>query len=152
MPKRPTFLDSPPPVTPTSPRSEEGTSRKTPIEIGSDSDSSSIVEVIDLPISRPKKVTRKTTPFVVTTVLADSGLKFRNVSEADRVDIKRLKRQMGIATRPYPADGMTEPKIFKYIPTERDRYLQADIKSQDQIIRRARTHLLFRVLRDLESL
>jgi hypothetical protein len=33
MPKRPTFLDSPPPETPTPPRLEEGNSRQTPIEI-----------------------------------------------------------------------------------------------------------------------
>jgi hypothetical protein len=47
---------------------------------------------------------------------------------------------------------MAEPNIFKYIPTERDRYLQADTEGRDQILRRARMHLFFRVLRDLESL
>jgi hypothetical protein len=148
MPKRPAFLASPPPATPISPRLDQGNSRRTPIEIDSDSDSSSIVEIIDLTIIKEKKLTRK----AEATIPADSRLKFRHVSEADKVDLKRLKRQLGIATRAHPEDGTAGPKIFKYIPTERDRYLKADADGRDQILRRARTHLLFRVLRDLESL
>ena len=49
-------------------------------------------------------------------------------------------------------DGTAEPKICKYIPIERGRWLAADIEARCQILRRARRHLLFRVLRDLESL
>jgi hypothetical protein len=152
MPKRPTFLESPPPATPTPPRLEEGNSRQTPIEIDSDSDSSSIVEIIDLPISKPQRATKKTKPQVESTVSVDSRLQFRNVSEADKVDLKKLKRQLGAATRLHSEDGTTELKIFRHIPTERDRYLEADSESRGRILRRARTHLLFRALRDLESL
>jgi hypothetical protein len=152
MPKRPTFLDSPPPETPTPPRLGEVNSRQTPIEIDSDSDSSSIVEVIDLPISKPQRATKKTKPQVESTVSVDSRLQFRNVSEADKVDLKRLKRQLGAANRLHSEDGTTELKIFRHIPTERDRYLEADSESRGRILRRARTHLLFRALRDLESL
>jgi len=59
MPKRPAFLASPPPATPTLPGIEQGQSKQVPIEIDSDSDSSSIVEIIDLPISKPRKSTKK---------------------------------------------------------------------------------------------
>jgi hypothetical protein len=148
MPKRPAFLPSPPPATPTIPSGKQGHPRQTPIEIDSESDSSSVVEIIDFTIIKPKKLTRK----AEATIPADSRLQFRHVSEADKVDLKRLKRQLGVATRLHSEDGTTEPKIFKYIPTERDRYLKADADGRDQILRRARTHLLFRVLRDLESL
>jgi len=148
MPKRPAFLASPPPATPTLPGKEQGQSKQAPIEIDSDSDSSSVVEIIDLPIIRPRTLTKK----VETTIPVDSRLNFRNASQADKVDLKRLKRQLEVATDSRREDGTTEPKIFKYIPTERDRYLQADTEGRNQILRRARTHLLFRVLRDLESL
>jgi hypothetical protein len=148
MPKRPAFLPSPPPATPTIPSGKQGHPRQTPIEIDSESDSSSVVEIIDFTIIKPKKLTRK----AEATIPADSRLKFRHVSEADKVDLKRLNRQLGVASRLHSKDGTTEPKIFKYIPTERDRYLKADADGRDQILRRARTHLLFRVLRDLETL
>jgi len=148
MPKRPAFLASPPPATPTLPGKEQGQSKQAPIEIDSDSDSSSVVEIIDLPISKPRKLTKK----VVATIPVDSRLNFRNASQADKVHLKRLKRQLGVAVRLHSDDGTAEPKIFKYIPTERDRYLQADTEGRNQILRRARTHLLFGVLRDLGSL
>jgi hypothetical protein len=132
MPKRPAFLESPPPAPPTIPRGEQGHSRQASIEIDSDSDSSSVVEIIDLPLIKPKKLTRK----AESTTPADSRLNFRHVSETDKVDLKRLKRQLGVATRTHTEARTTEPKIFKYIPTERDRYLQAASESQGQILRR----------------
>jgi len=106
------------------------------------------VEIIDLPISQSRQLTKK----VKATIPVDSRLNFRNASQADKVDLKRLKRQLGVATDPRPEDGTTEPKIFKYITAERDRYLKADTEGRNHILRRARTHLLFRVLRDLETL
>jgi hypothetical protein len=152
MPKRPAVLASPPPATPTLLPKVAGHSRLAPIEIDTDSDASSIVEIIDLPISEPKKAAKSTKPQTESTISVDSRSKSRNFSEADTIDLKRLKRQLGVATRLHSEEGMTEPKIFKYIPTERDRYLQADTECRNQILRRARTHLFFRVLRDLESL
>jgi hypothetical protein len=152
MPKRPEFLASPPPATPSLSPGEQGHSRQSPIEIDSDSDSSSIVEIIDLPISKSKKLTRKTTGDIQATIPVGPRMRFRNTSDADKVDLKRLKRQLGVATRPHPESEATDPKVFKDIPVERDRYMEADMEHRDEILRRARTHLLFRVLRDLEAL
>jgi hypothetical protein len=152
MPKRPDFLASPPPATPSLSPGEQGHSRQSPIEIDSDSDSSSIVDITDLLVSKSKKATRKTTPYVKGTTPAGPRMGFRNTSDADKVDLRRLKRHMGVATRPHPKNQTTEPKVFRYIPAERDRYMEADTEGRNQILRRARTHLLFRILRDLESL
>lgn len=62
---------------------------------------------------------------------ADSRVVFRNISEADKVDLKRLKHQLGVATGLKSEDGATEPKVFKYIPTERDVYLKAGRHEED---------------------
>jgi len=76
----------------------------------------------------------------------------QTASKTDKSDIKRMKCQLGVATRQYPENGPTEPKICRYIAIDSSRYLAADTEAQCQILRRARRHLLFRVLRDLESL
>jgi len=65
-PRRPGPLPSPPQAA-SAPREEQGYSRQTPIEIDSDSDSSSVVELTDYFISKTKTATKKTTPYVEAT-------------------------------------------------------------------------------------
>ena len=92
------------------------------------------------------------------SLIANSRRRFRTVNgrltEDDKANLKKLEAQLRIATRKQSEIGSTkEPKVFKHVLTERNNYMKAeDDVVKNEILRRARIHLIFRVLRDLDAL